>query len=101
MANTRIEFLVKSPIKEELYIVGNVPALGDWNPAKGAKLSFCEECGCYTASKLLPIDSNVEFKVVAGKSWEHVEKGTWGEEVANHAFVVAKGTKVEIEVFNF
>lgn len=101
MANTKVEFLVKAPCKDELYLVGNVPALGEWNAAKGAKLTYCNECGCYTASKLLPVDSNVEFKVLAGKTWDAVEKGTWGEDVANHAFVAVKGTKVEVEVLNF
>ncbi len=101
MANTKIEFLVKAPHKDELYLVGNVSALGEWNPAKGVKMTYCEECGCYTASKLLPVDTNVEFKVLAGKTWDAVEKGTWGEDVANHAFVATKGTKVEIEVYNF
>ena len=101
MANTKIEFLVKAPVKADLYLVGNIPALGAWDAAKGVKLTYCEECGLYTASKLLPADTNVEFKVLAGKSWDAVEKGAWGEDVANHAFVAAKGTKVEIEVVKF
>ena len=101
MANTKIEFLVKAPQNEELYLVGNIPALGEWNPTKGVKLSYCKECGKYTVSKLLPVDTNVEFKVLAGKTWDAVEKGNWGEDVANHAFVAAKGTKVEIEVLSF
>lgn len=101
MANTKVEFLVKAPVKKEVYLVGNVAALGEWDAAKGVKLSYCEECGCYTASKLLPVDANVEFKVLAGKNWDAVEKGAYGEDVANHAFVATKGTKVEIEVLNF
>ena len=101
MANTKIEFLVSAPVKDELYVVGNIPALGEWNAAKGVKLTYCAECGRYTASKLLPADTNVEFKVLAGKTWDAVEKGAWGEDVANHAFVAAKGTKVEVEVLNF
>lgn len=101
MANTKVEFLVKAPVKKDLYLVGNVAALGEWDASKGVKLSYCEECGRYTASKLLPVDTNVEFKVLAGKSWDAVEKGSFGEDVANHAFVAAKGTKVEIEVVSF
>ncbi len=101
MANTKVEFLIKAPKEKELYVVGNVPALGDWNPEKGMKLTFCEECSCYTGSKLLPVDSNIEFKVVAGKDWNGVEKGQWGEEVSNHAFVAVKGTKVEVVVASF
>lgn len=101
MANTKVEFLVKAPIKDEVYIVGSIKALGEWDPAKAVKLSYCTECGQYQASKLLPLDTNIEFKVIAGKTWDYVEKGTWGEDVANHAFVARKGTKVEVEVFNF
>ena len=101
MANTKIEFLVKSPLKDELYLVGNVKALGEWDASKGVLLTYCAECGRYTASKMLPADTNVEFKVLAGKTWDAVEKGTWGEDVANHAFVATKGTKVEVEVLNF
>ncbi len=101
MANTKVEFLVKAPAGLELYLVGNVTALGEWNEAKGVKLTFCEECGSYTASKLLPAGENIEFKVLAGKSWDAVEKGAWGEDVPNHAFVAAKGIKVEVEVSRF
>ncbi|MDE5715329.1 MAG: hypothetical protein K2I42_04275 [Anaeroplasmataceae bacterium] len=101
MANTKVEFLVKAPAGNDLYLVGNVLALGEWNATKGVKLTYCDECGLYTASKLLPAGENIEFKVLAGKSWDAVEKGTWGEDVPNHAFVASKGIKVEVEVVRF
>ncbi len=101
MANTKIEFLVKAPTTGDLYLVGNVKALGEWDASKAVKLNYCEECGKYTVSKLLPLDSFIEFKILAGKTWDKVEKGTWCEDIANHTFVATKGTKVEIEVYNF
>ena len=100
MANTKIEFLVKAPA-EELYLVGNIAQLGEWNVAKAIKLNFCEECGKFTVTKMLPLGENIEFKVLAAKNWEAVEKGIWKEDLPNHAFVATKGTKVEIEISNF
>ncbi len=101
MANTKVEFLVKAPTDLDLYIVGSVTALGEWNAEKGVKLTYCAECGKYTASKMLPAGENVEFKVVADKNWNAAEKGMYGEDLPNHAFVAAKGTKVEVEVVKF
>ena len=101
MANTKIEFLVKAPKKEEVYLVGNVKALGEWDASKGILLTYCKELNCYHASKMLPLDAKIEFKVLAGKTWEQVEKGTWFEDVPNHSITAKKGTKVEVEVANF
>ena len=50
---------------------------------------------------MLPAGENVEFKVVADKNWNAAEKGMYGEDLPNHAFVAAKGTKVEVEVVKF
>lgn len=99
MANTKVEFSVKADSKYgTLYLVGNLPQLGAWSEAKAIELSFCEECGCYTASKMLPAGEIVEFKVLANKNWESVEKGYYQEDVTNHTFVASKGLKVEVEV---
>ena len=43
----------------------------------------------------------VEFKVLAAKSFDAVEKGAYGEELQNHSFVASKGLTVEVEVVNF
>ena len=98
MANTKVEFFVKAPAGLNLYLVGNVSALGEWDASKAVKLTYCDECGNYTLSKLLPAGENVEFKVLSAKSWDAVEKDVWKNDVPNHAFVVAKGSKVEVEV---
>lgn len=98
MANTKIEFLVKAPEGLDVFICGNKSVLGDWDASKAVKLSYCADCGLYTASKLLPAGEVVEFKVLKAKNWDAVEKGSWNEDVANHQFVAEKGTKVEVEV---
>ena len=102
MANTKVEFRIKTnqPV-DELYLIGNVHALGEWELSKAVKLELCNECGCYTVSKMLPAGQTDEFKVLAKKDWNNVEKGYYNEEVLNHTFVAEKGMKVEIEVPNF
>ena len=102
MANTKVEIKVAvNTACEEVYLVGSIPALGEWNPKKAVKLEYCEECKKYTATKLLPAGETVEFKVLSAKNWESVEKGANGEEVENHVIVPAKGLSVEVEVLNF
>ncbi len=101
MANTKVEFCVNAPKGLNLYICGNVDALGAWDASKAVKLTYCEDCGCYTVAKLLPAGETVEFKVLAAKDWSKAEKGMWNEDLANHSFVVVKGTKVEVGVSNF
>ena len=50
---------------------------------------------------MLPAGETVEFKVLAGKTWDAVEKGDTGYELENHSFIAAKGLVVEVEVVNF
>ena len=99
MANTKVEIkvAVNTPC-EEVYVVGSVPALGEWNPKKAVKLEKCEACGKYTVAKLLPAGEPVEFKVLCAKTWDSVEKGYNGEELPNHTMVPNKGLCVEVEV---
>lgn len=103
MANTKIQFLVKANnvSTNELYLVGNIKALGEWNAEKAVTLTYCAECGYFTVAKMIPAGETVEFKVLAAKTWDAVEKGIWCEDVMNHSFVAAKGVKVEIEIANF
>ncbi len=96
MANTKIEFVVHATKGLDLYLCGNVTALGEWDAAKAVKLSYCADCNSYTVSKMLPADETIEFKVLSAKDWNAVEKGFNHEDVANHSFVAVKGTKVEV-----
>ena len=98
MAKVTVKFVVKANAKKA-YIVGNTENLGAWD-AKNA-VALTKEDGVFTLSKQFDADSNVEFKVLAGKTFDAVEKGVYGEELANRTFTATKGLKVEACVANF
>lgn len=100
MANTKVSIKVVAKA-EKLYIVGSTKNLGEWNPKKAVELEYCDKCNAFYTEKLLPAGEVVEFKVLNGKDWANVEKGTYGEEVANHSFTAQKGLEVVVEVNNF
>ncbi len=98
--------MVKVTIKvasnsKDLFVVGSTKNLGAWNASKAEQLEKCEKCGKFSVSKMFNEGEVVEFKVLAGKSWDAVEKGQNQEEVQNHQFVASKGLVVELEVNNF
>ena len=98
----KVEFKVSVPAGvEHVYVCGSVKGLGDWEVKVALELTYCEACGKFTASKMLPVDATVEFKVLADKSWDSVEKGLWHEDLPNHSFIVEKGLVVEVGVCNF
>lgn len=101
MANVKVEIRVSTTACKDVYIVGSIPSLGAWNPAKAVKLDYNEETGFFTLSKLLPVGELIEFKVLASKSWDNVEKGWYQEEVENHIFTPSKGLVIVIEVPEF
>ncbi|MBR4496827.1 MAG: hypothetical protein IKP12_06835 [Acholeplasmatales bacterium] len=98
MAKVTVKFVVKANAKKA-YIVGSSENLGAWNPANAVALT--KEDGVFTLSKQFDADAYVEFKVLAGKTFDAVEKGVYGEEVANRTFTATKGLKVEAQVANF
>jgi ribosomal protein L31 len=100
MANTKVTIKVVSKASK-LFLVGSTKNLGAWDAKKAVELEYCEKCGAFFTDKLLPAGEVVEFKVLTAKSWDNVEKGAWGEEVANHSFVAEKGLEVVVEVNNF
>ena len=50
---------------------------------------------------MLPVDQVVSYKVCATNDWNNVECGSYGEEVENHTFTVAKGHKEVVTCANF
>lgn len=100
MANTKVSIKVVS-CAPKLFIVGSTNNLGAWDAKKAVELEYCEKCGAFYTDKMLPAGEVVEFKVLTAKDWANVEKGAYGEEVANHSFVAAKGLEVVVEVNNF
>ncbi len=98
MAKVTVKFVVKANV-EKAYIVGNTSNLGEWNPKKAVLLN--KEDGVFTTSKQFEENTNVEFKVLADKTFEAVEKGVYGEELENRTFTATKGLKVEAEILSF
>ena len=85
---------------EKVYVVGNTANLGAWDAKKAVELK-ATEAGKFEVSKKFDANSTVEFKVLSAKDWEAVEKGMWGEDLANHTFTATKGLAVEVGVSNF
>lgn len=102
VSSTKIEFYITSVHEvKELYLVGSDFKLGAWDETKALKLEFVPEKNVFYASKMFPVGTTVEYKILAGKSWDNVEKGYYGEEIANRCFIVEKGLKVEATASNF
>ena len=94
MANVNVKIKVNGNAKK-LYVCGSTKNLGEWDAKKAVEVVDG------VVSKQFAAGEAVEFKVLAGKNWNKVEKGAFGEEVANHSFVAAKGLVVEVNVENF
>ena len=89
----------KNPV-QEVYIVGNTNNLGAWNTDNAIKLEKISE-NTFKVTKRFNVNENVEYKVVAKKSWNSVEKGIFTEEVENHHFVAEKGHFEDIFIHSF
>jgi hypothetical protein len=97
-----VAFAVSVPVgfeRADIFICGDIAALGAWVPR--AALALVPENGIYKRTISLPRGQRVEFKVVAGKDWDTVEKGVWWEEVQNHSFVADADKIVELHVYHF
>lgn len=101
MANVKVEIKVATTASKDVYVVGSAKSLGAWDVSKAVQLEYCDQCGMYRLTKMLPEGQLVEFKVLSGKSWENVEKGWYDEEVENHILTPQKGLSVTLEVPRF
>lgn len=80
----RIVAIVPEETTGTVYLAGNAPQLGPWNPA----LLAMEGSGAERAATLaLPEGFALEFKLTLG-SWATVEEGTFTDPMANHRVVV-------------
>ncbi|MCA9229560.1 MAG: hypothetical protein KDA57_02830 [Planctomycetales bacterium] len=86
------------PAGDSIYITGNDPALGSWNP-RGLRLSQ-QATGEYEAIARLNGGSKIEFKVTRG-SWETVEKDKDNKEISNRVFEATADRTIEIRVENW
>ena len=96
-----VKFYVKTNENvEDIYLVGNTKNMGFWDVKKSTKMKRLED-GTFKATKRFLIEENVEYKVVANKNWENVERGMFKEEFENHSFQAIKGHYEDIFVHYF
>ena len=70
-----------TPGDATVYVVGSVPALGDWAPG-AVPLEFSEDTGRWKVSLQLPAGATFEYKYTRG-SWATVEANASGGDVSN------------------
>ena len=85
---------------EEVYLIGNTKNLGAWDTKKASKMNKVGE-NTFSLRKRFELGALVEYKVVATKNWDNVEKGIFTEEVENHHFEAVKGHFEDIFVHSF
>lgn len=91
----RVHVPESTPVDEVLYVTGNHPALGNWNP-KGLRLER-QVSGEYEAEVHLSNGSRIEYKLTRG-SWKTVEKDKNKEELPNRILKVSSDRSVTIRV---
>ena len=91
----RVTVPASTPADAEVWVSGDAGALGSWNGA-GLKLANAGE-RVWTGTAELADGSAAEFKVTRG-SWNTVEKGPKGEEIANRACTARDGDTVRVDV---
>jgi predicted alpha/beta superfamily hydrolase len=87
-----------TPPDESVYISGNIPSLGPWDPGK-VKLGRIGE-GEYAITLILPAGLEFKYKFTRG-SWETVEKGRWFEEIQDREHSVLGDETVVARVLNW
>ena len=98
MLTFRVHVPDYTPPDAKLYIAGNLPALGPWDPGK-VELGRIED-GVYAITLVLPVDTELRFKFTRG-TWESVEKGPRFEEISDRTHVVVGDETVTVEVANW
>lgn len=85
----------RTPAEDDIYISGNIPELGPWDPGRRR----LERAGRrrFAVTLEIPVGTRLEYKITRG-SWETVEKGSRGEEIANRQLAVTGDDTVEVRV---
>lgn len=91
--------LMKNFNINNLYLVGNIDKLGNWNFENAIKLKKVNDQN-YTTTLKLP-KTKIEFKIACGKDWRYVEKGIWNEDIINHHYDLYEDLEVEDLIYNF
>ncbi|MDW8263579.1 MAG: CBM20 domain-containing protein, partial [Phycisphaerales bacterium] len=95
----KIEFVVTvpadTPPDSPVFLAGNLPSLGPWKP-DGLRLQRRDD-GQYHAVLEMPRDFRLEYKITRG-TWQTVEKGAAGEELANRTLLPDQPRRVAVRV---
>ncbi len=84
---------------DNLYVVGNITKLGNWDPKLGVKMVKVYD-NFYQVSLNIPA-GHLEFKIVGQNAFENVEKGIWVEEIVNHHYEINKTMLIEDIIHSF
>jgi hypothetical protein len=85
---------------DALYLSGNLPKLGEWNPANALPMRRLKS-GAYRFSRSLPVGTEVEFKLLRTTDWSGVEKGAYGEEIGNHTVTLTANKLCPVVITHF
>ncbi len=97
----RLEITLKSDSlksDEKIYIAGNQPQFGDWNPGLVSLQKINE--GIYTGTFSFPANTKLEFKFTKG-SWDNEALNADGSIPANTSFILKSDTSIIIEITNW
>jgi predicted alpha/beta superfamily hydrolase len=84
-----------TPAGAEVCLAGNLPVLGEWSP-DGIRFARRKD-GTYACRVKVPAGSLLEFKITLG-TWETVEKGKNGEELANRKWTAVEDVQIPVLV---
>ena len=87
-----------TPPDASVFVAGNIPSLGPWDPGK-VELGKISESQ-YAITLVLPIGLSFEYKFTRG-SWETVEKGRFFEEISDRVHEVVGDETVVARVENW
>ena len=80
---------------DEIYICGSTHNLGGWDAAKAVVMNKVTP-NKFTLRKRFNAGEVVEYKVLYAPDWQYVEKGMYGEEVANHTVTAGNDAYVMV-----
>lgn len=94
LVKVRVYAVVLPQVKNvSLYLVGNTPELGNWDPKAGVKMNQIYDNFYQVEVALAP--THLEFKIVVASDFKYVEKGIWSEEIVNHHYDASGNMVVE------
>lgn len=102
-AQEKVKLLIKAaapadtPQYDVLFISGNRPELGNWNPGL---VSLAKRDGAYSLELEVPAGADLEYKYTRG-TWDTVEKGADFSELGNRRFTAAAEAEINDTILNW